>query len=232
MRLVSSIKADITFQFRHYLYYAYLIVSMLYILLLYWIPLGVKEQTAMFLLFSDCSFLGSFFIGGIILLEKDQGIYDHLFVTPIRVSEFIWSKVVSLGVLSIISSLIIFGLSFGLSWRLPLLILGVGLNSIFASLLGFIFAVQVKSINQYLMISPLFVTVFFLPVLEVLKVWESPILYFIPGKAGLLLMEGVFTSLSFPEWIYSITMLLLAIFITYKLSYNSFYKHIILRIGG
>lgn len=232
MRLWVSVKADMMFQFRHYLYYAYIIVSVLYIVLLHYIPSHVKEQTAMFLLFSDCSFLGSFFIGGIILLEKDQGIYDQLFVTPIRVSEFIWSKVISLGILSVASSFVIFSFSFGISLNIIFLLIGVALNSIFASLLGFIFAVRVKSINQYLMLSPLFVTVFFLPVLEVIQVWESPMLYFIPGKAGLLLMEGVFSSLTFMEWIYSLSMLGLVILLTFQLAYRSFYKHVVLRIGG
>lgn len=232
MRLLETIKADVLFQFRHYLYYMYVIVSALYVLLLYWIPSHIKDETAMFLLFSDCSFLGAFFIGGIVLLEKDQGIYDHLFVTPVRVSEFIWSKVISLGMISLLSSLVIFLFSFDLTVRVVFLLTGVVLNSIFASLLGLIFAVRVNSINQYLMISPAFVTIFFLPILEVLKIWESPFMYAIPGKAGLLLMEGVFKPLSVYEWLYSLAMLTLAIVVTYLLAKKSFYKHVIMRIGG
>lgn len=232
MRLFSSIKADIMFQFRHYLYYVYLIISALYVLLLYFIPSPTKEKMAMFLLFSDCSFLGAFFIGGIVLLEKDQGIYHHTFVTPIKVAEFIWSKVISLAIISLASSFIIFVCSFGFTFKLVFLVIGVTLNSIFASLLGIIFAVRVNSINQYLLLSPLFVTIFFLPILEVLTIWDSWLLYFIPGKAGLLLMDGVFNPLSFAEWGYVLAMFSITIFITYKLAHQAFYKYIILRIGG
>ncbi|WP_141430909.1 ABC transporter permease [Bacillus sp. 03113] len=232
MRLTAALQADIRFQFRYFLYYAYIIISFLYILLLHWIPNHLTEKTAMFLLFSDCSFLGAFFIGGIVLLEKEQGIYDHLFITPMKLNEFIWAKVFSLGVLSLASSLFIFLLSFGLSMKMIPLLIGIAFNSIFASLLGLIFAARVKSINQYLMISPLFVTIFFLPILSSLHLFHSPLFYLLPSQAGLLLMEGAFTSLSKLEWLYAIGTLLLYIGIAYKLASHSFYKHIILKIGG
>lgn len=232
MRLLAAIHTNIKFQFRNYLYYAYFIVCMLYVALLYWIPFHWKEQTAMFLLFTDCSFLGSFFIGGIVLLEKEQGIYDHLFVTPLKISEVIWSKVISLGILSVVSGLFIFLLSFGFSLQIFSLAIGIALNSVFASLLGLIFAVRVKSINQYLMISPLFATVLFLPVLEVMHFYESPLFLLIPGKAGLLLMEGAFHPLSSADWLYALCMFCVYIYLAYRLAYRAFYQHIILNIGG
>lgn len=232
MRLLSAVKTDITFQYRHYLYAIYLFISILYILLLYFIPDAYKEQAAIFILFSDCSFLGSFFIGGIMLLEKEQGIYDNMFVTPLRIQEFIWSKVLSLGILSVLSSLLIFTFTFGFSSKTIVLLVGVALNSIFATLLGMTFAPAVKSINQYLILSPLFVTVFFLPVLDTLGLFYSPLFVVIPGNAGLLLMEGAFISLTLSEWIYSVLLLGFYIYFTYTLALKSFQKYIVMRIGG
>ncbi|QED49802.1 fluoroquinolone export ABC transporter permease subunit [Cytobacillus dafuensis] len=232
MRLIASIKADIQFQFRHYFYYVYLFVSTFYILILSFVPIEVKEKTALVFLFSDCSFLGSFFIGGIILLEKDQGIHNQLFVTPIRISEFIWSKVISLSVLSAASAMLIYICTFGLTYKALPLLLGVLFNSVFATLLGLIFAVRVKSINQYLLISPLFVTVFFLPILDVIDLFHTPLFYLLPGKAGLLLMENAFSPLSVEGWIYSLSTLFLFIILAFQLAYQSFTKHVLLKIGG
>jgi fluoroquinolone transport system permease protein len=76
------------------------------------------------------------------------------------------------------------------------------------------------------------VTIFFLPVLEVLGMMELKFFYLLPGKAGLLLMEGAFNSLTPYQWMYAVSLLFIYILVAYRLAYNAFYTHIKLRIGG
>ena len=96
MRFTSALKYDLKFQIRHGFYYAYAFVVTFYLIALLNIPLGIREWVTTLVIFSDTSVLGFFFVGSIILLERGQGTLNTLFVTPIRLHEFLLSKSLSL----------------------------------------------------------------------------------------------------------------------------------------
>lgn len=232
MRLLSAIKYDILSQYRHGFYYAYLFIALFYIAIIKLLPDSVKAFVETLVLFSDPGVLGFYFIGGIVLLEKVQNTMDSLFVTPFRISEYIISKVVSLLILTLLASVLITVMTSGFQFNLLLLLIGITLSSIFFTLVGFVLAVRAKTLNSYLFISPIYMIVLFLPVLDYLTIFKSPIFYVTPGYSALMLIQGAFEGLSLFNVLYAMTVLTIWIVISYIWAYSSFYKYIVLKIGG
>jgi len=73
MRLRHAILADIRFQIKHGFYLVYVIITIMYLIILSFLPENILSVALPVVVFSDPSVLGLFFIGGIILLEKGQG---------------------------------------------------------------------------------------------------------------------------------------------------------------
>lgn len=232
MRLINTIKYDVLSQFRYGFYYAYIAILILYYGLLTNIPTELRNDIEVLIIFSDPSAVGYFIIGGILLLEKDQNTMENLFVTPIRIYEYIFSKVISLTFLAVLITIIILLTTWDGPLHLFTLLLGVILTSIFFTLLGLTAAVYSNSLNEYLLKAPLIVSVFYLPVLEYLNIYHHPLFNLIPGKASLVLLEGGFEELEPLSLIYAIAILSAWIVLAYLLAHRSFYKRIILRIEG
>jgi fluoroquinolone transport system permease protein len=231
MRLAAAFLADVRFQFRHGFYYAYLFVSVVYIALLRLVEDGMRQKLAVLVVFSDPAMLGFFFIGGIILLEKAQGIFSTLFVTPIRIAEYVWAKVWSLTLLSLSTSFLILLATVGTDMHVLPILIGVTFTSVLATLMGIGLAVRVKTVNQFLVSSVLFVPIFFTPVME----WiggKSFMYYLFPGKAGLLFLEGGFAPITWNDTIYSLCMLLCACVAAYYFALRSLMKWILFFQGG
>ncbi|KXS49143.1 fluoroquinolone transport system permease protein [Halanaerobium congolense] len=107
MRIITVLKHDLRFQFRHKFYHVYLIISLIYIALLLNLPGDLRTFIAGIIIFPDPSMLGFTFISAIILLEKENNILESLFVTPLKLDEYIIAKLISLGLISLFSSLFI-----------------------------------------------------------------------------------------------------------------------------
>lgn len=232
MRLLFAIKNDFRFQIRHGFYGAYMIISLIYIVALKLLPLPIRSFIIPIILFTDPSVLGAFFVGGIVLLERGQGLLEPLFVTPLKLTDYILSKVISLTLLANLSSVFIVLATFGVKINYFWLILGVSLTSIFFTLLGLAISVRVKSLNGYLFSSPLYITAFFLPLLDYFGLWSTPLFYLLPGQGTLLLILAAFRQTSIYSLIYSISILLLWIVIASLWAYKSLEKTIIYRTGG
>ncbi|MBN1465987.1 hypothetical protein JXA02_09510, partial [candidate division KSB1 bacterium] len=105
--MVQLFRYDVLFQFRHGFYFIYLLVSAIYIIALFNIPTAQRLVVTNLLVFSDTSVLGLTFVGAILLLEKQQRILHSLFVTPLKLSEYLLAKVLSLSLIALLASLLI-----------------------------------------------------------------------------------------------------------------------------
>ena len=232
MRLLASLKYDITFQFRYGFYYAYLFISVLYILILRNLPAGVRPVVTTMVIFSDTGVLGFFFIGGIILLEKAQNTLESLFVTPLRLGEYFMSKVISLTLIAVLMSTVIIVVANGLPpFPLPF-ILGVVLSSVFYTLLGFIIAAKAKTLNEYFVTSMLCTFIVGLPVVDFFGLIKNPLFYIFPTKASLMLIHGAFQSMSLLGIAYAVLNLSVWSILAYFWARKRFTTYVILRIGG
>jgi len=231
MRLAAAFRYDVLLQFRHGFYYAYALVAMAYIVLMQLLPESYLEKTNILLTFSDPSMLGFFFIGGLVLLEKGQGIHDSLFVTPYTPEEYIWSKTLSLTVLSVATSWIIHASAFGFGTNPVWLLTGVAMTSVFFTFIGLGVAVRVKTINGFFFLSTLATLPFMLPVLETAGIWSSPLLAVLPTYGSLLFIGSPFSAPSAAQLLYSAVLLLAWIGLAYGWTRNSVYRFLVYKIG-
>lgn len=147
-RLIGALKSDLLFQFRSGFHVIYLVLSVFYIVVINLLPENWAGIVAPFMIFSDPSVLGFFFIGGLIMLEKGQGILALLSVTPLTIEEYIMAKVLSLTMISILSGVTIALLTHqSFNWLLLLLTL-VMTASVF-TLIGCLLAIKCHTVNQY-----------------------------------------------------------------------------------
>ncbi len=164
MRLKNLIKWDIQFQIKYGFYLIYALVTVLYIVLLSAFPPTWREKAAAIMIFSDPAAMGLFFMGAIVLLEKSQRVLNSLAVSPIKVTEYILSKVISIGVISVFVAFIL-AVAGNIRPILPVLI-GTGLSSVMFTLLGLIAATKIVSLNQFILVTaPIEIICFAPPIL-------------------------------------------------------------------
>ncbi len=233
MKAAAVIKYDLKFQFRHGFYHVYVIVTLSYIVFLNLLPYELRPPVAVLLVFTDPCVLGFFFIGGIVLFEKGQGVFQNLFVTPLRLRDYLLSKTLSLSLLSISAAYAIVLFTFGFNFNPFLLFVGVALSSVLFTLIGLTLVVRVETINQYLMASIAYILPLMLPLIEFLGLANSPVFYLLPAKPALILIGGAITGgVDIYEIIYAIIALTVWIVLAYIWVYRWFYRYVINRIGG
>ncbi len=232
MRTLSTVAHDIKFQVKHGFYYAYAFVSILYIMLIRVMPREAREYASVIILMTDPAVLGFFFIGGIILLEKDQNIFASLFTTPLKAGEYIAAKLLSLTLLSLLSSAVIAFFATPGGFDPGLLILSIVPTSVFFTLLGIALAVRVKTINGYLIASPFFLTPFILPLFGFIKLFSSPAYGLLPGYGSLQLLAGAYYGVGLADALYSVILILIWDIIAFIWADRWFRRYIIAAIGG
>lgn len=232
MRVLSLLKYDLLFQIRHGFYYATFFICFLYVGLLKVIPTEIKTTTTLIIIFSDPLMIGLFFIGAIILLEKEQDTLSTIFVTPLTIKEYFISKIVSLSLLaSLLSSLVVFS-AFGVVHNFYLLLLGVFGGAAFFTLIGVVIASRVNTLNGYIITSPLYVLIFFLPILKYLGIYDSTLYFLLPSNAVFLMIYSAFGYVSFLEIGLSLFILIGWLVIAYIWADKWFRRYVLLRIGG
>jgi len=191
------------------------------------------------LLFFDPAIIGIMFIGALVLFEKSENVLQALVITPMKVDDYILSKIASLTILSVISAAIFVTLlkifsSIDLNVNIAYLAISIILTSVMLILLGFILVSRVNSINEYLLAMLVaFLGLLFPPMLQLSHLYENVIFYLWPTQASFTLFTGVFNAASLELWeiAYGIGYQALWIGLLYFLAKRAFYKHIVLKGG-
>jgi len=189
MRILHSIKYDIMSQYKNGIYFVYGFISIIYILALQLIPNNFTSRALIFLIFSDPTFLGFFFVGAMVLLERNQGIPLALSITPLTLQEYIISKCISLSLISVIVSLIITFTVKGIEFNIILLISVVAVSSIIFTLIGLITGMYSKTLNHYFLIATLVGIVLAIPLLNYFKVTSFRLFNLFPTYGTITLIE-------------------------------------------
>lgn len=195
MKSLNMIKWDLKFQAKYGFYLLYAVLSVIYIIVLSAIPSEWRENTARILIFSDPSALGLFFMGAIVLLEKSQRIPCAIAISPVTPSVYIFSKVISLGTVSVIVSLII--AVFSHADNLYLILVGTVLSSIMFTLAGLIIATKITSLNQFIIYTVPIEIIGFVPAIVYLVTDSKGIFKFYPANICMDLISG--NAISLPE---------------------------------
>lgn len=239
-RLLSAMKLDVTVQRRNHLYTIGITVGGMIAValsqlvnpsqLLYAVP------ALMVIVVGGSTLL---YVAGLIIFERDEGTINAIVVSPMRVSEYLGAKVITLTTLATLESLTMIGgamliMSYSetVIWpNLPLLVVGIaGIGAIY-TLIGVIMIVRFDKITEFIMPMGAVAVILQLPFLHFLGLVEHPLFLLLPTSAPLVLVQGAYKPLLAWEWIYALgyTLLLLAGLSLW--ANRAFKTHIIAKVG-
>ncbi|MDX2246097.1 MAG: hypothetical protein SF052_04945 [Bacteroidia bacterium] len=217
---------ELKLQIRYHIVTIAALVTAIYAAVFYFLPLKEYEKLLITLIFSDPAMLGFLFVGVLVLFEKGANTLKALVVTPLKPDTYLWAKAFSLTLIAIPAGLIMAITGYGWFFNYGWLLLGIIYASFLALFVGFIGVFRIRTLNQYLMIIPFFLTPLTFPLLNLFNVTDTLLFYLIPTQASLLLFEAAFNGFSHVgEQIYAIFYPLLWIGILFFLSKKSFIKY-------
>ena len=235
--LKNMLKWEFTLLSRYKIIHISILSVILYFLTTQAIPDMNKPIFHTMLLFFDPALIGIMFIGALVLFEKSENVLQALVTTPMKVDDYLLSKITSLTILSIISAsifMILLNIFGGIDFNILFLALGIILTSVMLVVLGFILVSRVKSINEYLLAMGIsFLGLLFPPMLHLSGLYENVIFYLWPTQASFILLTGVFNAAGLELWeiVYGISYQVIWIVLLYFLAKKAFHKHIVLKGG-
>ncbi|MDA3880991.1 MAG: hypothetical protein PF436_11430 [Prolixibacteraceae bacterium] len=223
--LVTLMKFDVRFQVKQGFYLVYALVSALYIVILFNIPFPARSSVTAYLVLSDTSIIGITFMGALVLLEKQQNMLHSLFVTPVRLGQYLWSKAVSLTLLALLASALIAYVPGGLLPNWPTTLVAVALSSLFFSFVGLGISASAQSLNDYLAGIMLGGFVLCLPLVLYFYFPLLSLIFPINSVADLLLHST--ETLPIIRIVLNCSIIVVWIFIAYWYAFAQFNKHVI-----
>jgi fluoroquinolone transport system permease protein len=203
-RFVATLRNDVRLQLRYGFYVAGAFVAAIWIAVLSQLPRdGVRVALPAFLFVNGLT-TTFFFVAGLVLFEKREGVLEALVVTPLREDEYLAAKVTTLTLLATIEGVAIVLLGWGTDLRLAPIVLGSLIVGMLYTLFGFLVVFRYDSINEFLLPGSLFMGVVQLPVASSFGVWDAPYFWLWPTKGALLLFQAGFAPLGAREWAYAL----------------------------
>lgn len=227
MRFINAFKTDTKFQFKQGFYLIYIILTLIYMIAVSKLPDNINSIIVPLIIFSDPSVIGFFFIGGIIMLEKGQGVLELLTITPLKTKEYLISKVISLTLVATFAGTLIAMINTKGGFDIILLIIGIILCSTFFTLYGVICAAGCKTMNQYFVRMIPYMIIIIIPCFGLIDFKYSYILNFFPSLASLRIIYGAFTEKKFISVFPYILYMLIINFIFFKYTVKYFEKKIV-----
>ena len=210
MRLKNLIIGDVKFQMKYGFYFIYAVILVFYICLLYIFKESWREKAATVMIFSDPAAMGMFFMGAIVLLEKSQRVLNSIAVSPVKVSEYILGKVISIGSISAIVALVI-ALAAGMGNYL-ILTLSTFFGSALFTLIGLIVSTKINSLNQFVIATVPFEIICFLPPIAYIFGYGNDWLLLHPGTSLICMINGDFSHIFINVVVLVVWLVLLMLF--------------------
>lgn len=223
------LRKDILLQWRQGFWLVYLIISIIYVLILFSLPPENRMMVSLVLILSDTTILGVIFIGAVILLEKQQAVIHTLFVTPLKPSNYILSKSLSLSAIAMTMSVLIYLPVWQASAYTVLIFFTTIVTAGIFVMFGIGIAARVDTINQYfgrLMLVSLLVL---FPVAPYLLLKQHPGFIIFPYIASLDIMLGELNQIPIHRIIADILLLLAWGWIAYRYAIRQVNKHLIYK---
>ncbi len=223
---------DARLQYRYGFYAIYAVVTALFIIGLKQLPASAQTSGLVLILFSDPGFLGFYFVGALVLFEKNEGVLDALVSSPLSVRDYLTSKALSLSAIALLGAttvaLAVYGPSFNWLW----FVLGIGLTAFVFTLLGFVAVARFDTLNTYFMTAILYLTPLSLPLLDFFGIVEHPLFYLFPTQASLVLITAAFEAVPAWEVGYAVGYLVVWTVLSYVLAHQAFVRHIVRGTAG
>ena len=195
-RFATTLVCDLRLQWRNGFYAASAFVVLGSLALLRWLPDEALDRLLPPVILANVLTNSFYFVAGLLLLENGEGTRAAQAVSPLRIDEYLLSKVLTLGVLSLLESLLLVALSRGVGASLGSLVVGLFLASVLLTLFGVACVARFRSLNQFMMPSVLYTAVLFLPLVGWFGVGASWLFVWQPLAGPLSLMGAATAPLS------------------------------------
>lgn len=230
-RLTAAMRCDVRLQFRHGFYYAAAFVALVLIIILRQLPAETLPVFLPVFVMGNMTMNTFYFVAGLVLLEKDDGVLEGLVVTPLRRGEYVWSKLLTLAALTVLENMLIVTAVVSLTYNIALLMVGVLLLAFFYTLYGFILVARYDSINSFIFPSIFWTMLLSLPLLQYFGLVSTPLIYLHPAMAPLTLLRGAFQPIALWQVGYGILYSVVWIALLFQLAKGAFYRFIIMKQG-
>lgn len=189
MRIKNLIIGEMRFLVKYGIVPLYGVITALYLCILAALPITARETAAIILVYTDPAAMGLFFMGAVVLFEKSQRVESSLAVSPVKIGEYIFAKVVPLMVIGIIVGVLLCIFA-GIS-NIVFILLGVGLGSVLFSLCGLFVASKVDTLNGFIVAVVPFEIFLCVPaILFIFGILKSQLWILHPGVAAIQLIMG------------------------------------------
>lgn len=183
MRYFAALVGDIRYQAKYGFYFLYAFISAVYAVVLLVCPLEYRKIVASVIILTDPAMLGAFFIGGIWLLEKSEGLHSFWGISPLKPIEYVLSKAVSLAIISTLAANVIAFAGLRENANYLLLSFCTFIGAMIFTLIGLLLASYARSVNHYMLIATLPLTILLTPPIMAAFGISTPILDLTPGMA-------------------------------------------------
>ncbi len=230
-RLLNTIVWDIRLQYRNGFYYAVLVVVVFAIVLLNRLPQETLAWVLPIFVLGNLLMNGFYFISGLVLLEKGEGTLEAQIVTPLRGQEYLFAKVATLTLLSLIENLAVVALTYGFGPYLLMVLVGLSLAAPLFALFGFMVVVRYDAVNEFLLPSIAYASLLSLPMMTYLGLNLSWLIYLHPLQGSLVWLTAAFQPIPAWQLLFSLFYSLIWIGIGARFSRRAYYRFVVLQEG-
>lgn len=188
MRILRQTAWDMRCLVRYGFCLLYSILTVLYLVLLLSLPEAWRSNAAALLIFSDPAAMGLFFMGAVVLLEKNQHLPCAFAVSPLTPAGYLIAKLLSFAAAALPVSAVLTVL--GTQNPLIPVLFGVLLANILFTLIGTAVASAASSLNQFFLLTIPVEALAFLPAVLHLFGISPDFLAFYPTNVCLDLIAG------------------------------------------
>ncbi len=133
-----------------------------------------------------------FLVGVLLLLERGEGTLNVVMVSPLRPTEYLASKLITLTLLALVESAIFAGIAYGLGFSFGWLVLSVVMRASMGVGVGVAIGVRYGSITRFLLPGALASLAFDLPNIWYLGFWPNKLFFLWPTMPPLLFAKAAF----------------------------------------
>ncbi len=192
-RLSNTVRLDLLLQARYKVYL--IVVGTAFGLGLALRAVVTPEQLNFFMpvmIMYGVSLSTVFLVGVLLLLERGEGTLNVVMVSPLRPSEYLASKLITLAALALVESAVMAGVAYGLGFSFGWFVLAVVMRASMGVGVGVAVGVRYGSITHFLLPGILASLAFDLPNIWYFELWPSPLFYLWPSMPPLLLAKTAF----------------------------------------
>ena len=203
-RLASTLRLDATLQVRHRVYLIVLGATLGLALAIR--SVVTPEQLEFFmpvLVMYGVSLTTVFLVGVLLLLERSEGTLSVVMVSPLRPSEYLASKLITLAGLALVESTIVAVVAYGLGWSFGWFVLAVVMRASMGIGVGVAVGVRYSSITRFLFPGILASLAFDFPNFWYFEIWPTSLFYLWPSMPPLLLAKSAFFAVEPLQLVYA-----------------------------